>query len=36
MKERLTKAGRWLGQNRTLCVLMAAGCAAEEIGRAHV
>ena len=29
MKERLTKAGRWLGQNRTRCVLMAAGCAAE-------
>ena len=29
MKERLTKAGRWLRQNRVLCVLMAAGCAAE-------
>ena len=29
MKERITRAGNWLAQNRTPCILLAAGCAAE-------
>lgn len=29
MKEQLTKARHWLAQNRGLCILLAAGCAAE-------
>ena len=29
MKERITRAGNWLTQNRTPCILLAAGCAAE-------
>ena len=28
MKERITRAGNWLAQNRTPCILLAAGCAA--------
>ena len=29
MKERFARAARWLGHNRGLCALLAAGCAAE-------
>ena len=28
MKERITRAENWLAQNRTPCILLAAGCAA--------